>query len=238
MRSLELFTGAGGLALGTRTAGFQHVALLEWNRDACRTLRENVRHATLPGVEEWNVIEGDVRACDYESFGTVRLVAGGPPCQPFSIGGKHRGMSDARDEQIGKAYAKSDGLYYPVFVPLEHDLTRWLLGRWLPLPLLGRFVGALRLIFRWLLPLASLLDNLDKIESWRRTIEVFLVCDSGERADETPAQRMAVAEQLLRQRSESVQQDLESLLQDIKEELRKRRVEAIEAGEVKPRNQP
>jgi len=97
VRSLELFTGAGGLALGTRAAGFRHAALLEWNRDACRTLRENVRHATLPGVEEWNVIEGDVRACDYESFGRVRFVAGGPPCQPFSIGGKHRGMSDSRD---------------------------------------------------------------------------------------------------------------------------------------------
>lgn len=140
-------------------------------------------------------------------------------------------------EQIGKAYAKSDGLLYPVFVPLEHDLTKWLLGRWLPLPLLGRFVGAIRMIFRWL-PLASLLEKLDKFESWLRTIEVFLVCDSGQGADETPAQQMAATEQLLRQRSESVQEDLESLLQDIKEELRKRRVEAIEVGEVERRNQP
>ncbi len=141
-------------------------------------------------------------------------------------------------EQIGKAYANSDGDLYPVFVPLERDLTKWLLGRWLPLPLFGRFVGALRIIFRWLLPLASLLERLDKMESWLRTIEVFLVCDSGQRAAETPAQQMAATEQLLRQRSESVQQDLESLLRDIKEELRKRRVEAIEAGEVKPRDQP
>lgn len=39
LRSLELFTGAGGLALGTHLAGLDHVALLEWNGDACRTLR-------------------------------------------------------------------------------------------------------------------------------------------------------------------------------------------------------
>ncbi len=97
MRSLELFTGAGGLALGTHAAGFKHAALLDWNRDACTTLRENVRHDTVPGVSDWKIVEGDVRKCDYESFGPVQLVAGGPPCQPFSIGGKHRGMDDGRD---------------------------------------------------------------------------------------------------------------------------------------------
>lgn len=138
-------------------------------------------------------------------------------------------------EQIAKAYAESDGLYFPVFVPLELDPTKWLIRRWLPLPLLGRFVGAVRMIFRWL-PLSFLLENIDKIESWLRTIEVFRVCDSGQLADETPAQQMAAKEELLRRRSKLVQRDLESLLQDIKEELRKRRVEATEAGEVERRS--
>ena len=97
LRALELFTGAGGLALGTHAAGFRHAALLDWNREACATLRENIRHDTVSGVSAWTVVEGDVRSCDYASFGPVRLVAGGPPCQPFSIGGKHRGMDDGRD---------------------------------------------------------------------------------------------------------------------------------------------
>lgn len=97
MQSLELFTGAGGLALGTHSAGFRHVALLDWNSHACATLRENIRCDSVPGVSDWKVIEGDVRECDYASLGSAQLMAGGPPCQPFSIGGKHRGMSDDRD---------------------------------------------------------------------------------------------------------------------------------------------
>ena len=97
LQSLELFTGAGGLALGTHAAGFRHVALLDWNRHACATLRENIRRDTVAGVSDWRVIEGDVRERDYTPFGSAQLVAGGPPCQPFSIGGRHRGMNDNRD---------------------------------------------------------------------------------------------------------------------------------------------
>lgn len=97
LRSLELFTGAGGLALGTHHGGFRHAALVEWNRDACATLRLNARERSVPGITHWKVIEGDVRQLAYEHFGEVDLVAGGPPCQPFSIGGKHRGMRDDRD---------------------------------------------------------------------------------------------------------------------------------------------
>jgi DNA (cytosine-5)-methyltransferase 1 len=56
-----------------------------------------VHGETIPGIADWEVIEGDVRKVDYRSFGTMDLVAGGPPCQPFSIGGKHRGMEDGRN---------------------------------------------------------------------------------------------------------------------------------------------
>lgn len=97
MRSVELFAGAGGLAIGMANAGFHHAAVIEWNHDACETFRENQRHHTHH-VEEWPLHEADVRKFDYGTLsGDVMVVSGGPPCQPFSMGGKHKGYMDERD---------------------------------------------------------------------------------------------------------------------------------------------
>jgi DNA (cytosine-5)-methyltransferase 1 len=99
LRSIELFTGAGGLALGTHVAGFCHEALFEWDTDACATLRENRSQGTVRGIESWGeIMQGDVRDIrDFGVYSDLDLVAGGAPCQPFSIGGKHGGMNDKRN---------------------------------------------------------------------------------------------------------------------------------------------
>lgn len=97
MRSVELFAGAGGLALGCEMAGFRASQVVEWDRWACDTVRENAA-AGYPLVSNWKVCEGDVRAVDWSSIeGAVDLVTGGPPCQPFSMGGKHGAADDPRD---------------------------------------------------------------------------------------------------------------------------------------------
>ncbi|MBM4088296.1 MAG: DNA cytosine methyltransferase [Planctomycetes bacterium] len=97
MKSVELFAGAGGLALGVAQAGFDHEVVLEWDRNACDTLRRN-HDAGVAHVSSWRIVEGDV--CDYDftqHSGRVQFVAGGPPCQPFSLGGKHLGQHDKRN---------------------------------------------------------------------------------------------------------------------------------------------
>lgn len=97
MRSVELFAGAGGLAMGMGRAGFDHAAVVEWDHDSCETFRFNQRNHAHD-VEQWPLFEGDAREFDYGSItGDVMVVSGGPPCQPFSLGGKHRGHMDERD---------------------------------------------------------------------------------------------------------------------------------------------
>lgn len=96
LTSIELFSGAGGLALGTRLAGFHHRALFEWNRHACESLRKNSHRL---GVQTRDHIhEGDVRLVDFSSYaGNLDLLAGGAPCQPFSLAGKHKASGDDRN---------------------------------------------------------------------------------------------------------------------------------------------
>lgn len=97
MRSVELFAGAGGLAMGCEIAGFEHLAVVEWDKWACDTVRENQRR-DYPLVRGWTLHEGDVRSFDWSSVPRdIELLAGGPPCQPFSIGGKHKAHEDGRD---------------------------------------------------------------------------------------------------------------------------------------------
>jgi DNA (cytosine-5)-methyltransferase 1 len=97
MRSVELFAGAGGLALGASMAGFRHEAVIEINADACKTIRVN-QHLGVPHVRQWKLFQGDVKDFDFRSLRKdIDLLAAGVPCQPWSIGGKHRANEDARN---------------------------------------------------------------------------------------------------------------------------------------------
>jgi DNA (cytosine-5)-methyltransferase 1 len=86
--SIELFAGCGGLALGLEKAGFQAIALNEFDKDACNTLRIN--------RPEWNVIQDDIRKVDFSEFAGIDLLAGGFPCQAFSYAGDKLGFEDIR----------------------------------------------------------------------------------------------------------------------------------------------
>jgi DNA (cytosine-5)-methyltransferase 1 len=93
MRSVELFAGAGGLAIGLEQSGFNPNAIIEFNKDACATLRRNYL-----GSSDRLLFEGDIRSFNYDEVSSpVRLVSGGPPCQPFSLGGNHKAHADNRD---------------------------------------------------------------------------------------------------------------------------------------------
>ena len=91
MQSVELFVGAGGLALGTANAGLTHRLVLDWDTNASETIRHNKKRG-LRHVGDWHVFAGDDRGYDVRRHaGSVEFVFGGRPCQPFSLGGKHRG---------------------------------------------------------------------------------------------------------------------------------------------------
>lgn len=90
MRSMDLFSGAGGLTKGLQQAGFSTVAALEYDRSICVSFKAN--------FPDTHLIEGDVRNVSFlEWQGAVDIVVGGPPCQPFSVAGRQLSSLDPRD---------------------------------------------------------------------------------------------------------------------------------------------
>lgn len=81
---LEIFSGTGGLATGIGLSGINHTAFVEWNSDACETLRTN--------YDEKIVFEGDIRTYNFSQCLGVDIIAGGPTCQPFQWEAKQKGV--------------------------------------------------------------------------------------------------------------------------------------------------
>lgn len=90
MKVIDLFAGAGGLSLGLLEAGLEVIAAIECDAAAAATYR-----SLHPGA---SVLEEDINSADLSQFkGEIDVVAGGPPCQPFSTGGLRRGADDPRN---------------------------------------------------------------------------------------------------------------------------------------------
>lgn len=86
---VEICAGAGGQAIGLELAGFEHIALVEYEKEYCRVLKNN--------KPEWNVICGDVHSFSGKPYQNIDLLAGGVPCPPFSVASKQLGKADERD---------------------------------------------------------------------------------------------------------------------------------------------
>ncbi len=101
--SLELFAGAGGLAIGLREAGFRTIGLVEWipptksGKPSIQYPVQTLRAAVAAGRLHGKIINEDARKVDYRPFLGVDLLTGGPPCQPYSTAGKGLGANDPRD---------------------------------------------------------------------------------------------------------------------------------------------
>ena len=118
--SIELFAGAGGLALGLEHAGVGHTLLNEIDKYAVQTLKRN--------RPEWNVEHGDISNVDFKSYkNKIDLLTGGFPCQAFSYAGKKLGFEDTRGSlffEFARALKETDA---PVFIAenvkglLSHD---------------------------------------------------------------------------------------------------------------------
>nr|WP_306265844.1 DNA cytosine methyltransferase [Pararhizobium sp. IMCC3301] len=97
MKSLELFSGVGGMALGLEAAGFKHLDLVESDEFCVATLNRNIRKGLLlsNGMAASCV---DIHDYDFRPLeDQLWLLSGGPPCQPFSLGGSHRAALDPRN---------------------------------------------------------------------------------------------------------------------------------------------
>lgn len=121
--SVELFAGAGGLALGMHKAGFKHILLNEYDKYACATLRKN--------MPEWNVVEGDIHDIDFTQYaGKVDFISGGFPCQAFSYAGKRLGFEETRGTLFFEMARAIKEIQPKVFMAenvkglLEHDNGR------------------------------------------------------------------------------------------------------------------
>lgn len=118
MKSIELFSGAGGLALGIHLSGFENQLLVEADGNAYDTLIHNRDNEVVPGISSWSIVHDRVESVDLSSYQNIDLLAAGIPCQPFSNGGKRRGIED--DRNMFPVFARALAILKPKAFLLEN----------------------------------------------------------------------------------------------------------------------
>lgn len=97
MRSLELFAGIGGLGMGVTKAGFTQSLAIELDPKCCDNLHNSIQN-NVDYVRDWTLLNAPIQDVNFSAYeDTIDLLTGGPPCQPFSLGGKHNAFLDKRD---------------------------------------------------------------------------------------------------------------------------------------------
>ncbi|MEM8814539.1 MAG: DNA cytosine methyltransferase [Pseudomonadota bacterium] len=126
---IDLFAGCGGLSLGLSEAGWSGVFAVEKTEDAFKTFKHNLITYESPLKFDWPdwlpkepISTGDLLLHYHSNLkalqGKIDLIAGGPPCQGFSIAGK-RNPSDARN-RLTEEYIKIVGIVQPKYLLLEN----------------------------------------------------------------------------------------------------------------------
>lgn len=97
MNSIELFAGIGGLGMGVAKAGFKQKLAVELDSKCCGILSSNIGN-NFTYLKNWQIQNSPIQELDFTSYrNTIDLLTGGPPCQPFSMAGKHSAFRDKRD---------------------------------------------------------------------------------------------------------------------------------------------
>lgn len=118
MNTMHLFAGAGGGLLADLILGHTPIIAVEWDKNACRVLRERATDEWFPDL---HVHEGDVRMFDPSDYaGRVDCIAAGFPCQDISAAGSGAGISGPRSGLVSEVFRAVDTIH-PRFVFLENS---------------------------------------------------------------------------------------------------------------------
>ena len=117
MKTLSLFSGAGGLDIGFHRAGFDIIGCVEIEKQYCETLKANRNNGTYFNPDAKIYCE-DIRNFNPNEFANkgIECVIGGPPCQPFSAAGRRSGGVPGMQDDRGKLFYDQEFLFLKMYM--------------------------------------------------------------------------------------------------------------------------